>query len=76
MWVDELGDAVDKTGAQVKGVISTLSKKGLIDVVEETGMDSGVQLTDEGFALFSKSLLSKRRQFDRRFGRNRRIFQR
>ena len=56
LWVDEFGEAVGKTGAQVKGVVSTLSKKGMAIVVEESDDSSSIQLTDEGYKLFSTQL--------------------
>lgn len=56
LWVDEFGEAVGKTGSQVKGVVSTLSKKGMAIVVEESDDSSSIQLTDEGYKLFSTQL--------------------
>lgn len=55
-WPEEFGELIGKKPHQVKGVVKTLEKKGLVDFVPETADDYTISLTDEGLALFNKEL--------------------
>lgn len=49
-WVDDFSATL--TGAQVKGVLSSLVQKNLIMVHDERNDDNTVDFTPEGFAAF------------------------
>jgi hypothetical protein len=52
-WVDEMASEANLTMSQVKGVLSSLTKKDVIFVVEEgPGEDNTVGLTDNGYKVF------------------------
>ena len=48
LWVDEIADEAGLTMNQVKGVLGSLVKKGLIDIDDIDAKETLIQITENG----------------------------